>query len=502
MPTLYAASPFAAATRLTLSIGQRLALFFALAVLGGCVTVPGDGGSILHLWSQHLPNRQLSLRAIVPAGKPCPLATVDGHDRPLQARVATPTPTSLPVGEAADFPVTLCELAVPTTTRAAHIAGQPVPLAAAETRRIVIVGDTGCRIKVPASGPGDPIQDCADANAWPWARIATAAAATKPDLVIHFGDYHYREYCRQPARCSALAEKGIVVGYGWPGWQADLFTPATPLLAAAPWITVRGNHENCDRGGEGWQRLLSPLPPRSCPTTVDGRLPRSVLSNNVTADAYRLDLPGLPTLIVADNAGHEDYRAAEATPEDLPWFERTLAALYQAPAGQALWLLIHKPLWYDLLAADSPANALQATVQRRPPPKLSLVFAGHQHAFQTLVFTDEGRTEPSRSGRPAQVIVGNGGTQLEIFDPASPFFTDRQPPASQERWRVTDRLYDGRPATAGIVLHRYGFLLLERDDDRPSVWRASLRDPDGQPLAACRLDDAGKDVACTPERAP
>lgn len=495
MPALCAASPLASVTRLTLLV--------ALAVLGGCASVPGGGELILHRWSQHLPDRLLSLRAIVHAGAPCPSATVDGFSRPLQARiVAAPTPTPTVAGVAADFPVTLCELTVPATTRQARIAGQPVPLAAADTRRIVIVGDTGCRIKVPVTGSGDPIQDCADVNAWPWARIAAAAAATRPDLVIHLGDYHYREYCRQPARCSSLAEKGVVIGYGWPGWEADLFTPATPLLAAAPWITVRGNHENCDRGGEGWQRLLSPLPPQTCLSAADGRPPRSVLSNNATADAYRLDLPGLPTLIVADNAGHEDYRPAEATPEDQPLFERTLAALHEAPAGQPLWLLIHKPLWYDLLAADSPANALQTTVRHRPPTALSLVFAGHQHAFQTLVFAGEGAAPPGVPSRPAQVVVGNGGTQLEIFDPASPFFTDRQPPASQERWRAAERLYDGRRARAGIVVHRYGFLLLERDDDQPGVWRASLRDPEGRSIVACRLDDARKTIACVPEGLP
>src|SRR5580693_2482600 len=48
--------------------------------------------------------------------------------------------------------------------------------------------------------------------------------------------------------------------YGWDSWNADLFEPAVPLLAAAPWIMVRGNHEDCSRAGEGWFRFLDRAP--------------------------------------------------------------------------------------------------------------------------------------------------------------------------------------------------------------------------------------------------
>ncbi len=38
--------------------------------------------------------------------------------------------------------------------------------------------------------------------------------------------------------------------------MADFFTPTAPLLAAAPWVMVRGNHEVCNRAGQGWYRYL------------------------------------------------------------------------------------------------------------------------------------------------------------------------------------------------------------------------------------------------------
>src|SRR6185437_1484692 len=45
-------------------------------------------------------------------------------------------------------------------------------------------------------------------------------------------------------------------GFGWDTWQADFFGPAKPLLAAAPWIVNRGNHEQCVLSGQGWYRFL------------------------------------------------------------------------------------------------------------------------------------------------------------------------------------------------------------------------------------------------------
>ncbi len=50
-------------------------------------------------------------------------------------------------------------------------------------------------------------------------------------------------------------------------WQADFFRPAAPLLAAAPWLFVRGNHESCGRAGLGWFRFFdarSWQPQNSC----------------------------------------------------------------------------------------------------------------------------------------------------------------------------------------------------------------------------------------------
>ena len=97
---------------------------------------------------------------------------------------------------------------------------------------------------------------------WPFASVAASAADWDPDLIIHVGDYLYRE---SPCPADNAGCAGSPYGDTWATWNADFFEPAAPLLDAAPWILVRGNHEDCSREGTGWFRYLDPMPmPRSC----------------------------------------------------------------------------------------------------------------------------------------------------------------------------------------------------------------------------------------------
>src|SRR5581483_4696378 len=149
-----------------------------------------------------------------------------------------------------------------------------LPPSSATINRIVVIGDTGCRLARFA------VQDCDNPRAWPFAAIARAAALKRPDLVIHVGDYYYRETACPADRAGCA---GSPFGDNWPSWRADFLDPAAPLLAAAPWVMVRGNHELCARGGQGWFRLLDPDPGRA--DCVDSTSP------------YRLSLGGLDLLV-------------------------------------------------------------------------------------------------------------------------------------------------------------------------------------------------------------
>jgi calcineurin-like phosphoesterase family protein len=283
------------------------------------------------------------------------------------------------------FEILICEASLPQGIRSASIGGTRVPVPPQQLKKIAVIGDTGCRIKCDSDGKCD-VQNCNNPKKWPFATVAAKVALERPDIVIHVGDYHYRE-----AACPADEQKkcgGSPFGDNWPAWQADFFDPAAPLLAAAPWIAVRGNHEDCERAGLGWFRFLDPGPvPAAC---------------NDDPAPYGVALPGLQLLVLnTSKAGHEPAGFYSQAYKDL----NGLAAASAAPS----WLLSHHPLWAfvqdkpklipmtDELQADS-GNALDANVR--------LVLAGHIHLFEALAFAASPPRAPS-------VVAGMSGTELD-----------------------------------------------------------------------------------------
>ncbi|RZJ06201.1 MAG: metallophosphoesterase, partial [Rubrivivax sp.] len=142
------------------------------------------------------------------------------------------------------FTLRACEAAWPDEAASVEVGDVTLKAPTPEPRRIVVIGDTGCRLKASAR----EFQGCNDPVDWPFPRVLAQALALKPDLVVHVGDYHYRE---SPCPAGLFACAGTPWGYGDDAWQADFFRPAQSLLAAAPWVFVRGNHEICARAGQG-----------------------------------------------------------------------------------------------------------------------------------------------------------------------------------------------------------------------------------------------------------
>jgi hypothetical protein len=218
---------------------SRIALLAIGLLATACATTrPASEGTVAAAWVALGPGGGALVRVISEAGS-CPALMVDGEARPLSVRAAA---------DGGSFPVTVCEAPLPPGARAAAVGGQPVPLPTPSPRRILVIGDTGCRVKEPSD-----FQACNDPAAWPFARVAARAAAWRPELVIHVGDFHYRE---SPCPAGNAGCAGSPAGDTWPSWRADLFGPAAPLLRAAPWVMVRGNHELCSRAGEGWFRFI------------------------------------------------------------------------------------------------------------------------------------------------------------------------------------------------------------------------------------------------------
>jgi hypothetical protein len=168
----------------------------------------------------------------------CPALTTDKGEVAMIMRA--------PAGAA--FPL-VCAAPLSPGLASARIGATVLPVPMAQPQRILVLGDTGCRIK------GAALQACNDPTAWPFPQLAEAAAKLKPDLIIHLGDYLYRESACPPGNAGCA---GSPWGDNWVSWQADFYAPAAPLLAAAPIVLVRGNHEDCLRAGLGWLRLQGP----------------------------------------------------------------------------------------------------------------------------------------------------------------------------------------------------------------------------------------------------
>lgn len=167
-------------------------------------------------WVELGPNGVLIACAIT-ASTSCPEITLDCAARTLQTRAT-------PAGPA--FAVTVCEAAIPAGTGAAAIGGSALHVLNGTPKRVAVIGDTGCRLETP-----DAYQACDDTTSWPFATIAQQIAAWQPDLVIHVGDYLYRQ---DPCPDGDTGCAGSPTGDTWASWNADFFAPAAPLLSAAP----------------------------------------------------------------------------------------------------------------------------------------------------------------------------------------------------------------------------------------------------------------------------
>ncbi|MGA2892951.1 MAG: metallophosphoesterase [Xanthobacteraceae bacterium] len=410
----------------------------AVAALLASVMPQDAEAKIFAQWVELGPDGSSSVRAIT--DEACPSVTFDGT--PMAMNIRSEPARKFDGVKPAQFPVRGCELAVPVGAITAILDGNALPLARPNPQRIVMFGDTGCRLLT-----GDPTQACNDPKEWPFPKVAAMAAATHPDLMIHVGDYEYRESAC-PAGNNGCA--GSPFGYGWDAWNADFFEAAAPLFAAAPWIMVRGNHEDCSRAGEGWFRFLDPSPMQPA-------------CRDLTGD-YVVRLGDFGVLVV-DSAKVKDSAGADS--EQVPILRRQLIDVLAKIPGSA-WLVTHKPVNAMLAKPGDPQNnivsnkVLQAALGADLPASLRMEVGGHIHFFQAVDFG---------GARPPQLVVGTGGDNLEGMPTAS----------------VTGADINGLKALSAVTYSGFAYMVWDRLDD--NTWRGTLFDVDGKPINHCQLAD-------------
>ena len=182
-------------------------------------------------------------RAVLAQASGCLTITIDGAQQPMSVR-------ALPD---AAFPVLVCERTIPAGATSASLENSPLPLPRPALKSIAAFGDTGCRLKsAKDSGEGGrpptmmrrgansrtaTIPLCGHSRRWPRASRTPSPTSSSTSATISIA--------RAPARPGDAGCARSPYGDDWPTWKADFSRPRQPaLLAPAPWIVVRGNHES------------------------------------------------------------------------------------------------------------------------------------------------------------------------------------------------------------------------------------------------------------------
>lgn len=393
-------------------------------------------------WVQYVPSG-LQARVVTDAAI-CPDFTLDGAPVAMQVRSAP--------GE--NYPVRVCSVDIPSGTKKATIDQLPLPLPAAHPNRILVIGDTGCRIK------GSYVQPCNDAALWPFRVGADIGAELKPDLVVHVGDFHYRESAC-PAGNDGCA--GSPFGDSWAVWRADFFAPAELLLKSTPWVFVRGNHEECDRGGKGWARTLDPYPWDAASGAAGCLGP---------AQPFVVKLPGL-SLVVMDVSTADDNKA---DPQQVAFFRQQFESVHTLAPEGPVWLAFHRAIWStngsDVAGKSGGDNkTLAAAAMGVLPDNVQAILSGHQHKFEVDAYVEN---------LPIQIVSGHGGDSLDQKPPENP----------------AGLVVNGVTIKNGLAKPRtFGFAMLERPANGPEDhWTITDYDTHGHPLGSCIL--MGRSVDC------
>ena len=388
----------------------------------------------LYRWVQYVPGG-IEARAVTMSAA-CPDATIDGRPAAMHLRAA-PGP---------DYPVRVCAMPVPEGAASAEVAGARLPLPKRNPDRVLLLGDTGCRITMIIN------QSCNSPADWPFQTGQAAKLALRPDVIIHVGDFHYRESaCRIFNRGCA----GSPHGDSWAVWEADFFRPARALLEAAPFVFVRGNHEECSRGGKGWARALDPWPFASAAGCLRHGAP-------FVADF------GSPKLVVMDVATADERHA---NPRQVERFRKEFTGIAALAPSGPVWVTMHRPIraagvaMLGLIVGDN--RTLAAAMRGALPANVQMLLSGHIHTFQALGY---------QSDLPVQIVAGHGGDELHTTAPSI----------------VAGLTINGEKVASGLgVSGVFGFAMLERAG---ADWRLTNRDMTGKTLATCLV--RGRSLAC------
>lgn len=442
---------------ITMKKSLMLTLSLAISAVGAVSTHARDKDSaVQNVWVQVVPPGDGMLRAVT-TDKKCPKVRLDRKNERMHVR-AEPNE---------DFDVIVCELPIPRNVESIEVAGRSLKPVTWDPQRIAVVGDTGCRMK-KGSAFDDGFQNCDDTNDWEFAKVAEQVAAWEPDLIIQLGDYIYREQpC--PDGCNNCKDSPYnASGQRMETWNVEFFTPGRPMLEAAPVVLVRGDHEKCERAGQGYFRFLDAGANRACTDF---------------SDPYALNFKEVQ-MIVMDTVQADDTSVSSA--EIVTRYAADFETVANLAKGTS-WLMSHRPIWAFRPAAtdedpekdacenfvNDPTLELEKinlTTQQALhessltgllPPQIDLVLVSHAHVGEVLSFSGP---------RTPQFVVGISGTKLL---PAVP---------SED---LIGLEIDGDIVAESLLLSDHGFFGFERREG--GDWTSTVISADGEKLARCDI---------------
>jgi hypothetical protein len=391
---------------------------------------------------------------------------------------------------------TECEAIVPPGHTVATIGTVDLKLPIAHPKTILVMADTGCRINGALASNGANQQDCQNSAAFPLQFLQAYEALYKPDLIVQVGDWFYRDTnclsngtetfvgCNTPATTAYETW-----GDTFDSWNADLFFPAKTLLATAPWVMVRGNHESCGRGARGWYALLDPHPYSfanvACAATSTypapgGTAAAPIPTYNGDFEASYLVPIGNVNLLVHDSSFAND--SAVDTNMAANYDADLTRALAAAGVNSSNIFVTHKPTFalvqgtvtgnvdnggdFTEQAVFSGGTYPGSAFVKGVPKSIGLFLSGHVHQLEYL-------NGPAHFA-PA-LIVGMGGSLLDpdmntglvpngVSDP--PGFS--QASTTSDAYSMDVHQYNGTVTTdqfAHSYAHdEFGFALLQAND--------------------------------------
>lgn len=242
---------------------------------------------------------------------------------------------------------------------------------------------------------------------------------------------------------------------------------------------MRGNHESCERGGQGWWRFFDPRPfvkGQDCNRPEDDKI-------GEFSAPYAVPLDAETRLIIFDSSFVGTRRLKQDDPVYTVYAAQMREADRLAAQAPKSYYINHHPILG--LAPKASANgvsfypgnaALQSVLEEiRPallfPAQVQALLAGHVHVFQMASFDHD---------HPTQFISGNGGSWVE-----DPNLTSL--PAGSE---ASPHL----PVRHFTTTNQYGFMTMMRGKNE---WWYEARNRKGEILARCDLEDRlGR---CTPD---